>query len=61
MFSVPADVEHCEKWKRTSLGHGMARFSFESKYIRMFEKHVYAEDIIRVDVRSEWEHCVTAS
>lgn len=49
MFSLPSDLERREMWKRAIPRQETAAFSFESKYVRVCERHFDPTDVIRVD------------
>ncbi|KAH7941356.1 hypothetical protein HPB49_012564 [Dermacentor silvarum] len=50
LFCLPANPELRDRWKRAIPRQETAGFSFESKYVRVCEKHFDAGDIIRADV-----------
>lgn len=48
-FALPTDPTEREKWKRVIPRKEDARFSFDSKWTRVCERHFHPSDIIRDD------------
>lgn len=49
VFGLPSDGELREKWKRAIPRQETGDFNFDSKYVRVCEKHFDDSDIIRAD------------
>ncbi|XP_075736221.1 uncharacterized protein LOC119161015 isoform X3 [Rhipicephalus microplus] len=50
LFCLPADAEQRDRWKRAIPRQETVGFLFDSKYVRVCEKHFDASDIVRADV-----------